>query len=338
MTGASAAVGGETSTDTWQRISTPASTIGPWLPEGDLGARLAEGLGQVEEALRTAVGSEHAFVRETAGHLVAAGVGNPRATGVTEAAVVCELTHLATLYHDDVMDEAAVRRGAPSANSRWSNSIAILTGDLLFARASDLLADLGPEAVRIQAQTFERLVTGQLRETVGAQPGEDPVDHYLEVLADKTGSLVATSARFGARFAGVDEALVWELTAFGEEVGVAFQLSDDLLDIVSQEGASGKSPGTDLREGIATLPALFALAGDDPADARLRELVSRPVTDDDEHAEALDLLRSSNALARANDVLAQYADRARARLDAVPAGDVRDALSALCDYVVTRTS
>ena len=105
------------------------------------------------------------------------------------------------------------------------------------------------------------------------------------------------------------------LTAFGEEVGVAFQLSDDLLDIVSQGGASGKSPGTDLREGIATLPALFALAGDDPADARLRELVAGPVTDDGEHAEALELLRVLAALVRANDVLAQYADRARARLD-----------------------
>jgi heptaprenyl diphosphate synthase len=149
---------------------------------------------------------------------------------------------------------------------------------------------------------------------------------------------VATSARFGASFAGVEESLVAALTAFGEEVGVAFQISDDLLDIVSQGGASGKSPGTDLREGIATLPVLFALADDDPAGARLRELVAAPVTDDDEHAEALALLRSSAALERANGVLAEYADRARARLDAVPPGDVRDALSALCDYVVTRTS
>ena len=336
----------------YRRISTPASTIGPWLPEGDLGVAMAEGLARVESALAEAVGSEHAFIREAAGHLMSAGgkrfrpmlallaaqLGDPEAPGVTEAAVVCELTHLATLYHDDVMDEAVVRRGAPSANSRWTNSIAILTGDLLFARASDLLADLGPEAVRIQAQTFERLVTGQIRETVGAEPGVDPIAHYLDVLADKTGSLVATSARFGARFAGLDETLVRELTAFGEEVGVAFQLSDDLLDIVSQGGTSGKSPGTDLREGIATLPALFALAGDDPAEARLRELVARPVTDDDEHAEALELLRSSAALERANEVLAQYADRARARLAGVPAGDVRDALSALCDYVVTRTS
>jgi len=355
MTGARAAVDG-TSPDArpqvWQRGSTPASTIGPWLPEGALGASLADGLVRVESALAAAVGSEHPFVREAAGHLMSAGgkrfrpmlallaaqLGDPTAPEVTRAAVVCELTHLATLYHDDVMDEAAVRRGAPSANSRWTNSIAILTGDLLFARASDLLADLGPDAVRIQAQTFERLVTGQIKETVGAQPGEDPIDHYLGVLADKTGSLVATSARFGARFAGVEASLVEALTAFGEEVGVAFQISDDLLDIVSQGGASGKSPGTDLREGIATLPALFALAGDDPDEARLRELVAAPISDDADHAEALALLRSSRSLARANEVLAEYADRARARLDGVPAGDVRDALSALCDYVVTRTS
>jgi heptaprenyl diphosphate synthase len=351
MTGARAAVDG-IPTDAWHRGSTPASTIGPWLPEGALGLSLADGLAEVESALTAAVGSEHPFVREAAGHLMAAGgkrfrpmlallaaqLGDPAVPEVTQAAVVCELTHLATLYHDDVMDEAAVRRGAPSANSRWSNSIAILTGDLLFARASDLVADLGPDAVRIQARTFERLVTGQIRETVGPQPGEDPVAHHLSVLADKTGSLVATSARFGAGFAGVDEALVAALTAFAEEVGVAFQLSDDLLDIVSEAGVSGKLPGTDLREGIATLPVLFALAGDDPAEARLRELVAAPVTAGADHAEALQLLRTSASLARATEVLASYADRARARLADVPAGEVRDALAALCDYVVTRTS
>src|SRR5215218_6654972 len=206
----------EGTTGGWSRVSTPASTIGPWLPEGALGASLAEGLARVETALVEAVGSEHAFIREAAGHLMSAGgkrfrpmlallaaqLSGAQAPAVTRATVVCERTHLATLYHDDVMDEAALRRGAPSANSRWTNSIAILTGDLLFARASDLLADLGPEAVRIQAQTFERLVTGQIRETVGPQPGDDPVAHYLEVLADKTGSLVATTARFAARFAG----------------------------------------------------------------------------------------------------------------------------------------
>jgi heptaprenyl diphosphate synthase len=356
MTGARAAVGGTTpglgSPGVWHRISAPASTVGPWLPDGPLGASLAEGLVRVEAALSDAVGSEHPFVREAAGHLMAAGgkrfrpmlallaaqLGDPTAPEVVRGAVVCELTHLATLYHDDVMDEAAVRRGAPSANSRWTNSVAILTGDLLFARASNILADLGPDAVRVQARTFERLVTGQIRETVGPAPGADPVEHYLDVLADKTGSLVATSARFGAAFAGVDDDLVAALTAFGEEVGVAFQLSDDLLDIVGEAGISGKAPGTDLREGIATLPALFVLADRDPAEARLRELVSRPVTDDDEHAEALALLRDSAGLARAGEVLRDYADRARSRLSDVPAGDVRDALSALCDYVATRSS
>src|SRR5215212_7619388 len=346
MTGASAAVYPTPPGTVWHRGSAPASTIGAWLPEGALGDALAQGLARVETALTASVDSPHAFVREAAAHLMAAGgkrfrpmltllaaqLGDAAAPGVTEAAVVCELTHLATLYHDDVMDEAAVRRGAPSANSRWGNSIAILTGDLLFARASDLLADLGPEAVRIQAQTFERLVTGQIRETVGPQAGDDPITHHLEVLADKTGSLVATSARFGAGFAGVEAPLVVALTAFAEEVGVAFQISDDLLDIVSEQGTSGKAPGTDLREGIATLPALFVLAGDDPADARLRDLVSAPVSDDAEHAEALALLRASSGLARATEVLRQYADRARARLDGVPDGDVRDALSALCDY------
>ena len=352
MTGARAAVDATAPAQVWHRASTPASTIGAWLPEGALGVALAEGLARVETALTSSVDSPHPFVREAAAHLMAAGgkrfrpmlallaaqLGDPAAPGVTESAVVCELTHLATLYHDDVMDEAAVRRGAPSANTRWTNSVAILTGDFLFARASDLLADLGPDAVRIQARTFERLVTGQIRETVGPAPGDDPVGHYLEVLADKTGSLVATAARFGASFAGVDAPLVASLTAFGEEVGVAFQISDDLIDIVSEVGASGKAPGTDLREGIATLPVLFALAGDDPAEARLRELVAAPITDDAEHAEALALLRSSASLERATGVLREYADRARARLGEVPAGEVREALSALCDYVVTRTS
>src|SRR3954452_18704530 len=186
MTGASAAaVDGSKSTEVRHRISTPASTIGPWLPEGHLGESLAAGLVRVEEVLGVAVVSEPPFVLETAGHLRAAGgkrfrpmlallaaqLGDAEASEVVRAAVVCEVTHLPTLYHDDVMYEASVRRGAPSANSRWGNSIAILTGDLLFSRASDLLADLGPEAVRIQARTFERLVTGQLRETVGPQDG-----------------------------------------------------------------------------------------------------------------------------------------------------------------------
>lgn len=354
MSGASAltATGDGSQTQRWNKPGRPASTVGSWLPDGPLGESLSAGLARVEDALHACAVSDSPFVAEAAAHLMTAGgkrfrpvlallaaqLGDPDSDDVVAAAVVCELTHLATLYHDDVMDEAAVRRGAPSANSRWSNSIAILTGDFLFARASDLLADLGPEAVRVQARTFERLVTGQIRETVGPVEGEDPIEHHLSVLADKTGSLVATSARFGATFAGVEREVVEDLTAYAEEIGVAFQLADDLIDIVSDGGTSGKSPGTDLREGIATLPVLLVRAGDDPAEARLRELVAGPIADDAEHAEALALLRGSESLARATEVLHSYADRARARLGRVPEGEVREALSALCDYVVTRSA
>jgi heptaprenyl diphosphate synthase len=306
----------------------------------------------VEDRLRASVHSDDEFVAEPARHLVAAGgkrfrplvvllaaaFGDVAAPGVVEAAVVVELTHLATLYHDDVMDEAVVRRGAVAANARWTNTIAILTGDFLFARASDLLADLGPEAVRIQARTFERLVTGQIHETVGAPAGADLVEHYLSVLAEKTGSLIATAGRFGGMFGGADPAIVDVLTAYGDIIGVAFQLSDDLLDITSEAAESGKTPGTDLREGVPTLPALYALAGSDPAEARLRELIAKPLDDDSLHAEALGLLRASPAIDRARSTLASYADQARDLLRPLPDLPARAALESLADFVVARTS
>ena len=255
------------------------------------------------------------------------------------AAVVVELTHLATLYHDDVMDEAAVRRGATSANARWGNTVAILTGDFLFARASNILADLGPEAVRLQARTFERLVIGQIRETVGPQDGADPIEHYLGVLADKTGSLIATAGRVRRQVRRRrPRRSSTRLRAFGEQIGVAFQLSDDILDIASESAESGKTPGTDLREGVATLPVLYALRSTDPADARLRELVGRPLIDDAEHAEALGLLRASPALERGpRRPLRGYADAAAATLTALPDVPARAALAALTELVIDRT-
>ena len=191
------------------------------------------------------------------------------------SACVVELTHLASLYHDDVMDEADLRRGAESANARWDNHVAILTGDFLFSKSSELTADLGPDAVRIQAQTFTRLVEGQILETLGPTDGEDPLEHYLRVVAGKTGSLIATSARYGARFAGAPLDVEEALTEYGEKVGVAFQLSDDILDVASETEESGKTPGTDLREGVPTLPVLIAQRSTDPADARLLELLGR---------------------------------------------------------------
>ncbi len=313
--------------------------------------RISKNLDLVEQQLLSSVHSDYPFVTETSKHLVVAGgkrfrpiltllaaeFGDPQAPGVVPAAVVVELTHLATLYHDDVMDEATMRRGAQSANSRWDNTVAILTGDFLFARASQILADLGPQAVRIQAETFERLVTGQINETIGPLDGQDPVKHHLSVLSDKTGSLIATSGRFGAMLSGADSETVNILTAFGERIGVAFQLADDIVDITSIADQSGKTPGTDLREGIPTLTALIALSKSDSGSARLRDLLSRPLPDDLEHQEALAFLRAHDSLEEARLEARRWADESRRVLDPLPDIPAKAALAALSDYVVTRT-
>ncbi|MCW2880116.1 MAG: Trans-hexaprenyltranstransferase [Sphaerisporangium sp.] len=321
----------------------------PFIDEG-LAADIASGLDAVEKLLRTSADSEDAFVAEASKHLIEAGgkrframivllashFGDPSAPGVVPGAVVIELTHLATLYHDDVMDEARVRRGSPSANARWDNTVAILTGDYLFAQASEILADLGPELVRIQAQTFSRLVRGQIRETIGPRPGVDAVTHYIEVLADKTGSLIATSGRFGAMLAGAPVEVVGRLTSACEAIGVAWQLGDDLLDVASSAGESGKTPGTDLREGIRTLPVLYVLASTASEDARLRELLSGPVPDEDVQ-EAVELLHANHAMVRARAELMSWVERARTDLASLPDIPARSALLALCDYVAERS-
>ena len=148
--------------------------------------------------------------------------------------MVVELTHVASLYHDDVMDEARLRRGSASANARWGNTVAILVGDFLFARASEEVAELGPDYVRLQSRTFARLVQGQIAETVGPQDA-DPLEHYLSVVADKTASLIATSALFGAKVAGAELSVQRALAAYAEEIGTVFQLSDDIIDVTSDE-------------------------------------------------------------------------------------------------------
>jgi heptaprenyl diphosphate synthase len=327
------------------------STLGLEIDPG-LEVVLRDGLVAVESRLRDEVKSADAFVSETAAHLVAAGgkrfrplvtllasqFGDPAAPGVIPSAVVVELTHLATLYHDDVMDEATVRRGADSVNSRWGNSIAILTGDFLFARASDILADLGPEAVRLQARTFERLVYGQIRETVGPDPADDPVEHYLRVLADKTGSLIGTSARFGALLSGASSAETELLTQWGERIGVAFQLSDDLLDVVADSEESGKSPGADLREGVRTLPVLLLQRANRPADAPLLAALGGDLSNDRDLAGVLEALREHDVMIEAREVATAWANDARSTLATLPDTNVRSALDSLCEFVVSRTS
>lgn len=307
-------------------------------------------LERVEETLRSTVAASDPLLSEAATHLLSAGGKRFRATLVllaarfgdhtrpelVPAAAVVELTHVATLYHDDVMDEAELRRGEPSANQRWGNSIAILTGDFVFARASEILADLGTDAVRLQAQTFGRLVQGQILETSGPREGTDPLQHYLDVIADKTASLIASSARFGATFADADPKVIETITRACDALGMAFQLSDDILDVASESADSGKTPGTDLREGVLTLPMFHALRGAEPEHGRLRSLLGRPL-DDTETDEALRLLRAHPAMETARADLLGWADRARAELSTLPAGPARGAFEVLCDYVVERS-
>ena len=320
--------------------------------DADLEKRLRTRMDEVERALHDHVESEAAFVTEAARHLMSAGgkrfrpllvllaaeTGNPDAEGVLTAACVVELTHLASLYHDDVMDEADLRRGAESANARWDNHVAILTGDFLFSKSSELTAELGAAAVRIQAQTFTRLVEGQILETLGPAPDEDPLEHYLRAIAGKTGSLIATSARYGALFAGAPLEVQEALTEYGEKVGVAFQLSDDILDIASDSEESGKTPGTDLREGVPTLPVLLAQRSSAPADQRLLELLASDLTEDATHAETLALLRAHPAMAEARAHVVSLAGEAKTLLKALPEGPVRTALEMFADVVATRTA
>ena len=318
----------------------------------DLEAELSAGMAKVESLLLSHIQGDYPLVEETSRHLVAAGgkrlrplltllashYGDKNKFGIIESAVVCELTHVATLYHDDVMDEAKLRRGVESANSRWGNTVAILTGDYLFAKVSALLADIGPEAVRLQASTFERLVIGQIMETQGPQNGEDPLQHYLQVVADKTGSLIAASARFGAMVSGAPTDVKETLTVFGEKIGIAFQLADDVIDIASESHQSGKTPGTDLREGIPTLVTLNVLKSTRAEDRDLIELLKAPIKDEAVVAQVLKTLRGHSALDESRGQLQNIARDARTALGPLPVNDVTGALFSLCDAIVDRSA
>lgn len=323
--------------------------IGTVMADPELAAAVQCGLDRVEELLHRELSSELEILSKASLHLVDAGgkrfrplftllaaqFGSGANDEVVRAAAVVELVHLATLYHDDVMDQATMRRGAVSANARWDNSVAILAGDFLFAHASRLVADLGPDAVRIIARTFAELVTGQMRETLGPE-GADPIKHYLRTITGKTGSLIATAGRFGAMFAGLPEQQVQALSRYGELIGMAFQVSDDVIDIASPAAESGKTPGTDLREGVRTLPMLYALA--DEPDGRLAELLDEPLLSDELVDEALHLLRNSTGLRRARQTVVSFAEQASAELAVLPKAAAADALHALTRFVVERTA
>jgi heptaprenyl diphosphate synthase len=314
-------------------------------------ARVTDLLDSIEERLSESAVADTEFVTVAAQHTIRAGgkrfrpllvvlagllAENVDEDALVRAALVMELTHVASLYHDDVMDEAELRRGAPTANLRWDNTVAILVGDFLFSRASSIVATLGTEYVQLQAATFARLVQGQIAETRGPLAGEELLDHYLRVLEDKTGSLIAASAIFGGMVAGVGEPVLRALAAYGEEIGVVFQLSDDIIDIASD--SSGKTPGTDLRAGVPTLPILLARRSTEPADARLLALLDADLSADADLTEALALMRAHPAMAEAREEILRRAEVARGHLAPLPEGTAKQALAALCDGVISRSS
>ncbi|MCD1268378.1 polyprenyl synthetase family protein [Microbacterium sp. MEC084] len=321
-------------------------------------ATIEDGLEAVERQLAEELRSTDRLVDATSRYLYEAGgkrvrpmltmlsaqLGDGAIPAVIDAATALELTHLGSLYHDDVMDGADRRRGVASAHQVWGNSIAILTGDLLFSRASQIMARLGERAMALQADTFERLVLGQMHETVGAQPGDDPIEFYIQVLADKTGSLIAASAQAGAIFANADESYREPLRVYGEKVGVAFQLLDDVIDLSADPAETGKVPGTDLRAGVPTMPYLL-LAEDGGADARslterIDEGVDRIAAGEDPAIldEPLAALRDHEATARTRELALTWTREAIEALAPLPRGGVREALTRFAESLVDRSS
>ncbi|MGP9682656.1 MULTISPECIES: polyprenyl synthetase family protein [unclassified Brachybacterium] len=328
----------------------------PVVPEIDeqLASRVAEQLAIIESRLRESVATSDDMARWTARHLMDAGgkrvrpmlvllaasLGEIDRESVLDAAVLVELTHLASLYHDDVMDSAPTRRGADSAHSLWGNNVAILTGDFLFARASGLSAKIGVDAVRVHSETFERLCLGQLHETVGPSEDDDPFEHYISVLADKTASLLALAGELGALLSGAPSGTDDVMRRYGEKVGVAFQLADDVLDLGSDAATSGKTPGIDLREGVPTMPTLLVRRrAAQTADARSLEIVARldgDLSEDDALDELVTMLREDPALQETRELAERTADEAVEILGELPSGPVRDALVEFTRSLVQR--
>ncbi|MCI6206766.1 MAG: polyprenyl synthetase family protein [Corynebacterium glucuronolyticum] len=336
--------------DTRPRLHRDTPLTGISFDEPELAATVSRDLQRVEELLRKELNRGEDFVNEKVIHLAAAGgkrfrpmfavlasqLGSKASCDdVIKAATVVEMTHLATLYHDDVMDEADRRRGVESANARWGNSVAILAGDILLAHASRLMAALGTETVAHFAQTFGDLVTGQMRETVGPGDG-DKIEHYLNVVHEKTGVLISSAGYLGALHGGCSPEITRALQQFGVYIGTIFQIVDDIIDIYSASEESGKTRGTDLREGVFTLPVLFALKEDSPAGEELRGLLTGPLTSDEDVARALTLIEQTSGREQALEVVQQFTDKAFAELTSLPDGPVRSALRSLTEYSISR--
>jgi heptaprenyl diphosphate synthase len=321
-------------------------------------ATVEAGLDRVEQTLAAELRNADALADTTSRYLYEAGgkrvrpmlamltaqLGDGATDDVIEAATALEMTHLGSLYHDDVMDGADVRRGVPSAQTVWGNNVAILTGDLLFSRASQIMARHGERAIRLQADTFERLVLGQMHETVGPKAGDDPVAFYLQVLSDKTGSLIATAAEAGVIFSHGPEQYEQPMRVFGEKSGVAFQLLDDVIDLSADADETGKVPGTDLRAGVPTMPYLLLGQREDAAARDLHARIDAGVTQIADGADPgildgpLAELRDHDATRATLDLAHAWSNEAIAALEPLPDGAVREALTRFAQAVADRSS
>jgi heptaprenyl diphosphate synthase len=280
-------------------------------------------LARLEQCLRDSVRGDDPFLNEVATHLIQAGGKRLRpALALTAAslsgeqvssetllgAVSVELVHLASLYHDDVMDEATRRRSVESVNARWGNLVAIVAGDFLLARSAEIAASLGPEVAGLLAATLARLCQGQVAEVRAAFQIDRDEKDYLQAIANKTAALMSTACRVGALTAELDRDYVDELTAFGESFGMVFQIRDDVLDVIATEEELGKTPGQDLAEGIYTLPVQRALQ-DRVHGPRLRDLLGKPLSEH-ERETARVLVAASPGITAASDMAREYAANA----------------------------
>jgi heptaprenyl diphosphate synthase len=276
--------------------------------------------------------------------LLAAQLGDGNTREVIDVAKALEITHLGSLYHDDVMDGADRRRGVPAAQTVWGNNIAILTGDILFSRASQLMSRLGERAIRLQADTFERLVLGQMHETLGPQPDDDPIAFYIQVLADKTGSLIAAATQGGVIFSNAPAEYEEPLRVYGEKIGVAFQLLDDVIDLSAKPEETGKVPGTDLRAGVPTMPYLLLKAEGDDAAADLAARIDDGVALIADGADPaildgpLDELRDHVVTQKTLELAHAWTQEAIDALTALPRGTVREALTRFAETLAERSS
>jgi heptaprenyl diphosphate synthase len=324
----------------WRDLETPDPAL-----EADVRRRLDE----VEAALQEAAESEVPLVSEAGGYLIAAGgkrfrpllvllgghLGDPRDRRLIPGAVSIELTHLATLYHDDVIDEADSRRGIASVNARWDNTVAILTGDFLFARASEIASDLGTDVTRLLAWTIARVAEGQIREAEGLGRLENDETFYMDVIRRKTAALIATSCRLGGMLSGAPPDVIDGLQRYGWSLGMAFQLSDDIMDVVADRSTLGKEPGVDLKEGVYTLPVIYALR-DAARRGELRRLLEPGPPHGERLTGALEIIRDDGALDLARRAVTEESRRALVEAEALPSGPARDALIHLARFLAVR--